>query len=100
MNNLNSIIYEGKVYNKPIFEGNKAYFDVQSKHTYKNQIDEIIEDSTVLPCVLAYRFPSHVAMLKEGRGIRLVGYVANYNNKLVIIVEHLEYKPEYKKVAN
>lgn len=100
MNNLNSIIFEGKVSGKPDFIGNKAIFFVESSRFYKNAEGEEITEKTLIQCKLTFNYPSHVSKLKDGRGVRLVGRLSNYGDKVIIIVEHLEYKPEYKKTTN
>lgn len=100
MNNLNSIIFEGKVSGKPDFIGNKAIFFVESSRVYKNAEGEEITEKTLVQCKLIFNLPSQVAMLKDGRGVRLVGRLSNYGDKVIITVEHLEYKPEYKKTEN
>lgn len=100
MNNLNSIIFEGKVSGKPDFMENKAIFFVESSRSYKNAEGKEITEKILIQCKMTFNLPSHVSKLKDGRGVRLVGKLSNYGDKVIIVVEHLEYKPEYKKVAN
>ena len=100
MNNLNSIIFEGKVSGKPDFIENKAIFFVENSRIYKNAEGEEITEKTIVQCKLTFNLPSHVAKLKAGRSVRLVGRLSNYGDKVIITVEHLEYKPEYKKAAD
>lgn len=100
MNNLNSIVFEGKITGKPDFIENKAIFFVESSRFYKNAEGEEITEKTLIQCKLTFNYPSHVSKLKDGRGVRLVGRLSNYGDKVIIIVEHLEYKPEYKKTTN
>ena len=92
MNNLNSIIFEGKVSGKPDFIENKAIFFVESSHFYKNAEGKETTEKTRVQCELIFNQPSRVAMLKDGRGVRLVGRLANFGDRTIIVVEHLEYK--------
>ena len=92
MNNLNSIIFEGKVSGKPDFIENKAIFFVESSRFYKDAEGKEITEKTLIQCKLIFNQPSQVAMLKDGRGVRLVGRLADFGDKTIIEVEHLEYK--------
>lgn len=100
MHNNNSVFFDGKVSGKPDFAENKAIFFVESSRVYKNAEGEEITEKTLIQCKLTFNLPSQVEMLKDGRGVYLVGRLANFGDKTIIVVEHLEYKPEYKKVAN
>ena len=104
MNNLNSVLLEGNLEADPVLsyaETGKAVctFRLTVKRSWKEE-DEMkteeshffIETGTRLAEVCAEH-------LKKGRGVRVVGRLKEEEGKTWILAEHVEFKPQLRKVA-
>lgn len=106
MNNLNSVIIEGKILSFEI--GNVgALLTIGDERSYTksdgSQEKEVTEIETVCYGNLAR---SVEKWAEVGRGIRIVGRLKSERcvdstgkkySRLVVVAEHIEYKPEVKK---
>ena len=107
MNHLNSIILEGKVttITRPPFNGLRrtVRFTVESRRTYEyenatyeefNSFDVEAYDNLADACS---------ANMEEGRIVRIVGRLRQYcpgsESRVVIVAEHVEYKPVEEKAT-
>ena len=102
MNDLNSIILEGKVVEKPMFDDTgklvSALFPISVRRTFKTSNDETLEES--------YKFDieTYGELAKAcnkycnlNRGVRVVGRLAEREGKVSVVAEHIEFKPQIKK---
>lgn len=100
MNYLNSIILEGIVSEETTFDEVKGTIDfpIAVEHFHKNE-DGSEELET-------YHFNIRVFgkvakfckdKCKINRGIRIVGRLKEENSKVVVIAEHIEFKPKFDK---
>ena len=100
MNQLNSIILEGNVSEKPVFDEVKGTFDfpIAVKRFYKNE-DGSEELETSHFNIRSYGKMAEVCKDKctVDRGIRVVGRLKEENSKVIVIAEHIEFKPKSKK---
>lgn len=100
MNHLNSIILEGNVSEKPVFDKVKGTFDfpIAVKRFYKNE-DGSEEVETSHFNIRSYGKMAEVCKDKctVDRGVRVVGRLKEENSKVFIIAEHIEFKPKVKK---
>lgn len=98
MNNLNSIILEGNVAEKPMFDNTgklvSTLFPISVKRFSKTSNNETLEES--------YKFDIETyGELAEAcnkycslnRGIRVVGRLAEREGKVSVVAEHIEFKP-------
>jgi len=94
MNNLNSILVEGTLMNDPVTtntEQTRTAFNLYSVHYEKGgQFSDI-----TVPIKTTGRLAEVCAdYLKAGRGVRVVGRLAQNNTELYVHAEHVEFKPE------
>lgn len=102
MKELNSCLVEGKLVADPahsILPNGTAMcrFLIESRRVVK--VDEATEDQVVTVAVITYRHLADVCFeyLKAGRGIRVVSRLAadpSDGSRLVLVAEHVEFKPE------
>jgi single-strand DNA-binding protein len=100
MNNLNSVLIEGTltenaVCGKEIDGITNASFSIES-HRYYQKADEVgVEKKTTTIYVSATgKLADGVAKSgKKGRGVRVVGRLAQTANTLIIEAEHVEFRP-------
>ena len=89
LNNLNSILVEGKLPSDPQVSDGKTLFYVLSVHYDKAQFHE-----TLIPVKTTGNLASVCAdYLKAGRVVRVVGRLAQDNTELYVHAEHVEFKP-------
>jgi len=101
MNNLNSILIEGVLEADPhslaSLDVLRTTFKVRSIRCYKvgehKQTDELI-----VPIATKGRLAEVCGeYLKAGRGVRVVGSLAEDNEGLYVAAEHVEFKPQQKE---
>ena len=102
MNNLNSVLIEGSLAADPELSYTEkgaavCRFRVESHRTYKEGEEQKKE-------VSHFDISTHVRLaevcaeyLKKGRGVRVVGRLAQDGEKVLIEAEHVEFKPNIKK---
>ena len=96
MNMLNSLILEGNVSAEPKFdsESKRLEFPVAVKRFYKNDKGENVEEVSHFDIRtygnLADFCKEH---LNLERGLRIVGRLKEEDSKVVVIAEHIEFKP-------
>lgn len=112
MNQLNSLILEGYLAKDPVMYEPTANFKV-CKFTlgvnrfYKNKNDEGVNEVSYFE-VEAYDKSAEICckIAKKGRGVRVVGRLkqdvwkdkdGKNASKIIVIAEHIEYKPVYAK---
>jgi single-stranded DNA-binding protein len=106
VNNLNSILIEGKVFGELETWGETgkwdftACFTIKSVRHYKHG-DEIRKEENLVDIEtegkLAESILNHVS---DGRGVRVVGRLRSIpDSKAVIVAEHIEVRPEIKNNA-
>ena len=106
MNNLNSVLVEGKVSEKPkkINNGDSptvCMFYIESNLLYKKNDEQIKETSKFEIEVWGKLAETCIDCLQEGRGVRVVGRLkqeiieiksVNFT-KIKILAEHVDFKP-------
>ena len=103
MNDLNSVILEGVVSGKPLFNETSTTsvlnFTVETTHYYKNRAGEDVEEKSQLK-VVVYGSMCKLSV-KDGVGIRLVGRLKQNkwtdsegasHSEVQIVAEHIEIK--------
>jgi single-strand DNA-binding protein len=114
MNNLNSILIEGNMVRDPTFRSTAkgtplCTFSLASNRFYK-------QDSVLSKEVSFFEVESWAKQAEncknmghKGRGVRIVGRLkqdrwtdseGKQHNKITIIAEHLEFKPDFKHQSN
>lgn len=101
-NDLNSVLLEGHLTGEPVTSEHTngvdiCSFEISTIRMYKVD-EEVYKETTYISVVtystLAENCNKH---LHEGRGVRVVGRIKlqeiDGDNKLVIIAEHVEFKP-------
>lgn len=116
MNHLNSIILEGEILTdvepKESLHGIYAEFIIGVKRTYKNAAGEEVEEESRFE---VQAFGSVAGMLtrddskwgKKGQGVRIVGRLKQERwecdgkqlSKVVVLAEHIEFRPRIVKAA-
>lgn len=93
MNNLNSILIEGKV--KEIHDDVSGIRILLSSYRFEKRENECLEITLDVP-VLAFGKLGELCVdsLEPGRVIRVVGRLAP---GIVIVAEHIEFKPVFQK---
>jgi single-strand DNA-binding protein len=100
---LNSILLEGKIRDKPVLAETKAgtpftEMTVISTGYYSQNGERVREDSTFIVHALSKLAKTCCEYLKAGRGVRVVGRLKQTETGgVVIIAEHVEIKPEMAK---
>ena len=111
MNNLNSILIEGNLVRDPVLtqtsKGTSVCgFSVASNRFYKQENETQKEVSFFDVEVWSRLADTCANHLKKGRGVRVVGRLkqdrwtdmdGKNHNKIKIVGEHVEFKPEFKK---
>lgn len=87
MNMLNSVIFEGTLIDDPADDGDGiTIFFAESTNTATGNVNMEIT-------ALGKLGATCLEVLKAGRGIRVVGCLASYQNAIIIKAEHVEFKP-------
>ena len=108
MNMLNSLILEGNVVKECSLIPNGKCFDIEVLRYYKNADGDMVEDKSIFTVELCGNLASETITnkLKEGRGVRIVGRLKQKRwkeedgkeySRIVVIAEHLEFKPDFRK---
>jgi single-stranded DNA-binding protein len=96
MNNLNSVLLEGVFAGTPEYseKENKCTFGVQTSRF--NKVDGAITKKTnIFTATVTGKMAAECAKRKKGSGVRVVGALdTDENNSVVIVAEHIEYRPE------
>lgn len=101
MNQLNSLILEGTAEN---FKSNEkcAEFQISTKRFYRNANGENVEETSVFDCEAWGNLKDCLVRQKSERPVRVVGRLkqnrwkdetGKYHSKIVVICEHIEFKP-------
>ncbi len=113
MNNLNSILVEGNLTRDPVLSATPkgtsvCTFAVASNRYYRTN-DETQQEVSFFDIETWARLAEACGnTLKKGRGVRVVGRLkqdrwvdpeGKTRSKLKIVAEHVEFKPEFRKVA-
>lgn len=100
MNHLNSIILEGNVVRKPrLKEGTVPYveFDIDT-HRYVRDGEGNKEITYRFPIVAYGNYAENVVKYaRKAKGVRVVGRLIENNSKILVIAEHIEWKPKAPK---
>lgn len=111
MNSLNSILIEGNLTRDPVLKETPkgtsvCDMSVASNRFYK-QDDELQKEVSFFDVEAWSRLAEACAQnLKKGRGVRVVGRLkqdrwtdgeGKIHDKIKIVAEHIEFKPEFKK---
>lgn len=111
MNSLNSILIEGNLTRDPVLKETPkgtpvCDMNVASNRFYK-QDDEFQKEVSFFDVEAWARLAEACAQnLKKGRGVRVVGRLkqdrwtdgeGKIHDKIKIVAEHIEFKPEFKK---
>ncbi|MBD3277140.1 MAG: single-stranded DNA-binding protein [Candidatus Aegiribacteria sp.] len=102
MNNLNSILLEGEILPGQWIEENdhgvKVYkASVKSVRRYKKDTFTETEETTVPIEVYSRLAETCAEYLSAGKGVRVVGRLAQRESSHVVVAEHVEFKPDFKK---
>lgn len=104
MNQINSLIIEGTAEN---FKSNEKYaeFQISAKRFYRNADGENVEEISVFDCEAWGNLKDCLVRVfdkKSERSVRIVGRLkqnrwqdetGKYHSKIVVICEHIEFKP-------
>lgn len=94
---MNSLIMEGTLTKDVVLSDNNAQGTIAVTRYYKNASGETVEEISNFDVIaygnLAGIFAEHG---HEGRGVRLVGRLAQMNGSISVVAEHIEFKPEVK----
>ena len=95
---LNSVLLEGDVVTPPTNDEKAVYFTIGSNRMVKED-EAYLKMTTEFNIVVTQQVLADQceAELEVGRRIRVVGRLGKVNGLVVIITEHVEFKP--KKVA-
>ena len=88
MNNLNSILMEGKLTEDAKLIDNVTYFTIESVRYYKED-DETLRETSTFNIKMKGKFFS---TLEADRNVRCVGRLKQTDNGVIIICEHIEIK--------
>lgn len=102
MNNLNSILLEGTVSGKPGVNGRgetKRCSFVVSSLRYLREEGKVKERETRVWIIIhnPNMVKAAIENAYDGRGMRVVGRIADDGEGIYIEAEHVEYRPEFKK---
>ena len=102
MNQLNSIILEGNVAEKPVFDNAGSVISTQFPISVKRVSKSL--DGKVSKEVYKFDIETYGKMAELcnekcslNRGIRVVGRLVEREGKVSVIAEHIEYKPVFDK---
>ncbi len=102
MNNLNSVLLEGFLVSDPELSYTEkgaavCRFKLENYRTVKVEGQDLVEE------VFYFAVDTHLRLaevcaehLKKGRGVRVVGRLKQETEKVVIVAEHVEFKPQRK----
>ena len=106
MNNLNSLIVEGTVEKTEIKETNTSKIAIvflKTVRSYRNADGFTVEEESTFEVLCYGNMVDYVAKFaKDGRGVRVVGRLKQekwwdgddiQRSKIVVICEHIEFKP-------
>ena len=96
MNMLNSLILEGNVSGEIVFDSEvkRLDFPVAVKRFYKNAEGEGVEEVSHFNIRLYGNMAEYgKEHLSPERGLRIVGRLKEEDSKVVVIAEHIEFKP-------
>ncbi len=110
MNTLNSVLLEGTLIKDPVERRSDqdviiCTFSVATQRTYKKEDDYIEEKSCFDVAVFSTIAESCLKHLNKGRGVRVVGRLKqdrinedgdNNRSNVIIVAEHVEFKPVIK----
>jgi single-strand DNA-binding protein len=98
MNNLNSVLIEGNLLSEPWVINEKSEiegvkFTITSKRCIKT--NNKYENEITLIDVVTFGHLSERCKqyLKPDRGVRIIGRLAQSDDKLIVYAEHVEFKP-------
>ena len=95
MNNLNSVLFEGHLTDTPVSETVKniqsCIFNLSS-----TRISERGTEVSVIKIVTYGALAERCGSLKKNRSVRVVGRLLQTENSVVILGEHVEFKPVEK----
>ena len=117
MNNLNSVLIEGNMVRNPLFRSTQkgtsvCNFTIASNRYYKqDKQDTGFEKEIGFFDVETWGKLAEVCSNqgRKGRGVRVVGRLkqdrwtgtdGKNHTKVAIVAEHVEYRPEFKKIAD
>jgi len=95
MNNLNSLVLEGTLEGNATMNDKTANAIIAVNCSYINsKCEEVTETSHFT--IEAYSKLADLLLKfgKSGRGIRLVGKLKQVNDSIIIVTEHIEFKPD------
>jgi hypothetical protein len=93
---LNSILLEGKVSSLPVADPSTGVTSFNLQSTYPTRLPDNSKVEETLACLIytTDTMPiSSFATLKPGQSIRIVGYLAQKDNKLLVVAEHINSHP-------
>jgi single-strand DNA-binding protein len=101
VNNLNSVLIEGEIEIDVAAYSSEAKivsFTIASKRFYKSG-DGIAEEVNYIDIETTGKLVEHcLNHIRKGRGVRVVGRMRQPKGKpAVIVAEHVEIRPEFKK---
>ncbi len=101
MNDLNSVLIEGAVCTEPIYDATKQYATFVIGCERFEKLDNEIHKKIISVRIVCYnRLADTVGeQVHVDRKVRLVGRLHLQNTDLVIMAEHLEFKPVLEKTA-
>ena len=89
MNHINSVILEGVVHTGIC----NCLFTIASSR-YSKVGEDFVEEKTYIDCLVEGKlFNLAKDKLKQGRGVRVVGYLKEIDGKIGLFAEHIEFKP-------
>lgn len=103
MNHLNSIILEGDAVSKPTLtvlapHKVKTVLKLKVFRTTRDEEGNQVEVKYTFPVVVyGLLAETTVTYSEKGRGLRVVGRLVKEKNKILVLAEHIEWKPFYKK---
>ena len=112
MNNLNSVLIEGNMVRDPLMRSTSkgtsvCNFTIASNRFYKQDTNYEKEVGFFDVETWGKLADACSSLGKKGRGVRVVGRLkqdrwtgndGKNHNKIAIVAEHVEYRPEFKKV--
>lgn len=112
LSSLNSIIIEGNLTADPVIKTtqnghNVTTFSIASNRFYKNKDEEQEKEVSYFEIETWSRLAQTCGeVLKKGRGVRVVGRLkqdrwtdaeGKARSKIIVVAEHVEFKPVFKK---
>lgn len=107
MNQLNSIILEGNVNKKPKNDFNMVTLTLDVTRVYRNEKGETVTETSSFPVEAWGRLGEFLqSQYEKGRGMRVVGRLKQHRwktddgknmSKVIVVAEHIEFKPMIKK---